>query len=99
MHAGMHGSFTIMEYGENRGIVFTEQLVCATYYQTESDLKAYRRIMTSLLDDLRVMIPVSTRAEGEEGGNRITFCFACLPTSVADPLERLVCVHSFWPDR
>jgi hypothetical protein len=35
------------------------------------------------------MIPVSTRADGEEGGNRITFCFVRLPTSVASPLERL----------
>jgi diacylglycerol O-acyltransferase / wax synthase len=40
-------------------------------------------------DDLRVMVPVSTRVDGEEGGNRITFCFVRLPTSVADPLARL----------
>lgn len=50
MHAGMHGSFTIMEYDNDRNIVFTEQLVCATYYQTESDISAYRGIMDSLLD-------------------------------------------------
>jgi transcriptional regulator with XRE-family HTH domain len=59
MHAGMHGSFTIMEYGDDRDIVFTEQLVCATYYQTESDLKVYRGIMTSLLDD--ALSPERTR--------------------------------------
>jgi transcriptional regulator with XRE-family HTH domain len=51
MHAGMHGSFTIMEYDNDRNVVFTEQLVCATYYQTESDIIVYRGIMDSLLDD------------------------------------------------
>jgi WS/DGAT/MGAT family acyltransferase len=40
-------------------------------------------------EDLRVMVPVSTRAEGESGGNRITFCFVALPTGTASPLERL----------
>jgi transcriptional regulator with XRE-family HTH domain len=59
MHAGMHGSFTIMEYGNGRDVVFTEQLVCATYYQTESDLTVYRGIMTSLLTD--ALSPVRTR--------------------------------------
>jgi diacylglycerol O-acyltransferase len=41
--------------------------------------------------DVRVMVPVSTRSEGERsaGGNRITFCFLSLPLSEADPLERL----------
>jgi transcriptional regulator with XRE-family HTH domain len=51
MHAGMHGSFTLMEYDDDRNVVFTEQLVCATYYQTESDIIVYRGIMDSLLDD------------------------------------------------
>jgi hypothetical protein len=39
--------------------------------------------------DQRVMIPVSTRGDGDEGGNRITFCFAWLPVEVEDPVERL----------
>jgi WS/DGAT/MGAT family acyltransferase len=41
--------------------------------------------------DLRVMVPVSTRAEGERsaGGNRITFCFLPLPLSEEHPLDRL----------
>jgi transcriptional regulator with XRE-family HTH domain len=49
MHAGMHGAFTIMEYPRDTAVVFTEQLVCATYYQTESDITAYRGIMDGLL--------------------------------------------------
>jgi diacylglycerol O-acyltransferase len=40
-------------------------------------------------DDVRVMIPVSTRRSGDDGGNRITFCFAALPISAEGPLERL----------
>jgi diacylglycerol O-acyltransferase len=46
--------------------------------------------------DVRVMVPVSTRAETERGagGNRITFCFMRLPVTVADPLERLRRVHA-----
>ena len=40
--------------------------------------------------DLRVMVPVSTRAPGSDsGGNRITFCFTTLPVSVPEPLDRL----------
>jgi WS/DGAT/MGAT family acyltransferase len=40
--------------------------------------------------DLRVMVPVSIRADAGEGaGNRITFCFVTLPVAVADPRERL----------
>jgi WS/DGAT/MGAT family acyltransferase len=41
--------------------------------------------------DLRVMVPASTRAEGERnaGGNRITFCFLPLPLSEEHPLDRL----------
>ncbi|MET0762155.1 MAG: wax ester/triacylglycerol synthase family O-acyltransferase [Thermoleophilaceae bacterium] len=44
--------------------------------------------------DLRVMVPVSTRVDGESGGNRITFCFAKLPLSAPSPLERLRRVRS-----
>jgi WS/DGAT/MGAT family acyltransferase len=41
-------------------------------------------------EDVRVMIPVSTRrAADADGGNRITFCFTTLPVSAAEPLERL----------
>ena len=40
-------------------------------------------------EDLRVMIPVSTRGDGEHGGNRITFCFTTLPVASADPIDRL----------
>jgi diacylglycerol O-acyltransferase len=45
--------------------------------------------------DVRVMVPVSTRADADRdaGGNRITFCFLRLPLSVAHPLERLRRVH------
>jgi WS/DGAT/MGAT family acyltransferase len=42
--------------------------------------------------DLRVMVPVSTRAGadgGAAGGNQITFCFMQLPLSVERPLDRL----------
>jgi WS/DGAT/MGAT family acyltransferase len=41
--------------------------------------------------DVRVMVPVSTRAEAERGagGNRITFCFLRLPLSEEHPLDRL----------
>lgn len=46
--------------------------------------------------DLRVMVPVSTRADGERGsgGNRITFCFLRLPLSEPHPLDRVRCVHA-----
>jgi diacylglycerol O-acyltransferase len=42
-------------------------------------------------EDVRVMVPVSTRAESERGsgGNRITFCFIRLPLTIARPLDRL----------
>jgi WS/DGAT/MGAT family acyltransferase len=45
--------------------------------------------------DVRVMVPVSTRTDGERGagGNRITFCFLRLPLSDAHPLDRLRRVH------
>jgi WS/DGAT/MGAT family acyltransferase len=41
--------------------------------------------------DVRVMVPVSTRAEHERdaGGNRITFCFLRLPLSEEHPLDRM----------
>jgi WS/DGAT/MGAT family acyltransferase len=41
--------------------------------------------------DMRVMVPVSTRADADRdaGGNKITFCFLRLPLSVAHPLDRL----------
>lgn len=45
-------------------------------------------------EDLRVMVPVSTRIAGECGGNRITFCFVRLPTGVASALERLRAVRA-----
>jgi WS/DGAT/MGAT family acyltransferase len=46
--------------------------------------------------DVRVMVPVSTRTDGERsaGGNRITFCFLRLPLTVAHPLDRLRRVHA-----
>lgn len=59
MHAGMHGAFTIMDYPRDTAVVFTEQLVCATYYQTESDVTIYRDIMGSLLTD--ALSPRGTR--------------------------------------
>lgn len=37
----------------------------------------------------RAMIPMSTRSEGESGGNRITFGFIDLPVELAGPRERL----------
>ena len=41
--------------------------------------------------DVRVMVPVSTRAEDERGagGNKITFCFLRLPLSEEHALDRL----------
>jgi WS/DGAT/MGAT family acyltransferase len=41
--------------------------------------------------DLRVMVPVSTRGDHEQGsaGNRITFCFIRLPVSEEHPLDRV----------
>lgn len=45
--------------------------------------------------DLRVMIPVSTRADDDQaGGNRITFCFTSLPVGAADPDERLKAIRA-----
>jgi WS/DGAT/MGAT family acyltransferase len=45
--------------------------------------------------DLRVMVPVSTRSSGSDsGGNRITFCFTILPVSAPDPLERLLLIRA-----
>jgi hypothetical protein len=45
--------------------------------------------------DLRVMIPVSTRAADDQaGGNRITFCFTTLPVSGDDPAERLTAIRT-----
>jgi diacylglycerol O-acyltransferase len=46
--------------------------------------------------DVRVMVPVSTRTDGERGsgGNRITFCFMRLPLSTPQPLDRLRRVHA-----
>jgi hypothetical protein len=59
MHAGMHGGFTIMEHARDADVVFTEQLVCATYYQTTRDIAVYRSIMASLLTD--ALSPRGTR--------------------------------------
>jgi diacylglycerol O-acyltransferase / wax synthase len=45
--------------------------------------------------DLKAMVPVNVRAEGDEaGGNRISFLFVELPCSEPDPVERLSRVHS-----
>jgi diacylglycerol O-acyltransferase len=41
--------------------------------------------------DVRAMVPVSTRPDSarDAGGNRITFCFVCLPLTEDHPLDRL----------
>jgi diacylglycerol O-acyltransferase / wax synthase len=45
--------------------------------------------------DLKVMVPVNVRGEGDEnGGNRISFLFVELPCSEPDPVERLLHVHA-----
>jgi transcriptional regulator with XRE-family HTH domain len=49
LHAGMHGSFTIMEYDRDIDVVCTETLVSAAYFQTASSVRVYRNITTSLL--------------------------------------------------
>lgn len=45
---------------------------------------------------IKVMVPVSTRAEDEAGalGNRISFVFIRLPVNVGDPLERLALINA-----
>ena len=50
--------------------------------------------------DLRVCVPISTRAKGDEGalGNRITQVVAPLPISQRDPLERLRVVRDAMRD-
>lgn len=37
----------------------------------------------------RAMVPISTRADGERGGNRITFAFVDLPVHLREPSDRL----------
>lgn len=59
IHAGMQGSFTIMEYGDDTDVVYTEQLTTATYYQTRPDVTEYQEIMTSLLSC--ALSPAATR--------------------------------------
>jgi WS/DGAT/MGAT family acyltransferase len=59
---------------------------------------ALRRLMLrsgEQLTDLRIMVPVSVRAEGDAAaqGNRISFAFVELPVSEPDPLARLGRVH------
>ena len=43
--------------------------------------------------DLRVMVPVSVRGEGEEGGNRITFGFVELPIGERTAAARLTAIR------
>ena len=47
-------------------------------------------------DPLLAMVPVSVRAEGEDGefGNQVSAMTAALPTDVADPVERLKRMHA-----
>lgn len=42
---------------------------------------------------LQAMIPISVRAEGEQGGNRVTAMVGLVPTHLEDPLDRLTWVH------
>jgi transcriptional regulator with XRE-family HTH domain len=58
LHAGMNGSFTIMDYADDT-VVYTEQLVTATYYQTRSDITVYSNIMARLLSV--ALSPAATR--------------------------------------
>lgn len=44
--------------------------------------------------DLRVMVPVSVRGDGEQGGNRITFAFIDLPVGERNPARCLSRVHA-----
>jgi len=43
---------------------------------------------------VRTMVPVSVRAVGEAGGNRVSAMYAELPVGVADPKERLASVRA-----
>jgi WS/DGAT/MGAT family acyltransferase len=58
---------------------------------------ALRRFATTAGEDplsLRVMVPVSVRRDGEDGGNRITFAFIGLPCDEPSPLRRVSLIHS-----
>ena len=45
--------------------------------------------------ELKAMVPMSVRAEAEQGalGNRVTAMYAPLPVYAGDPLERFRIVH------
>ena len=45
--------------------------------------------------DVRSLVPVSVRREGERGvyNNRVSAMFAELPVGIADPIERLAAIH------
>ena len=49
-------------------------------------------------EDLRVMVPVSVRDEGDSGGNRITFAFADLPVGSRHTRERIARVTAQMSD-
>lgn len=59
MHAGMDGAFTMMDFGVDDTVVYAEQLVTATYYQTRSAVAVYHDIMADLLSD--ALSPAATR--------------------------------------
>ncbi len=56
-------------------------------------LRSYLVAQNSLPDKpLIAMVPVSVRAEGDEGGNQLAILLANLATHLEDPLARLRCV-------
>jgi hypothetical protein len=54
LHAGVGGSFTLLEFGDEVAVAYAEQLSTATYLQAPSDLLTYRRIRSALT---RVALP------------------------------------------
>lgn len=52
-------------------------------------LRSFARDRGDVPEDLRVMVPVNVRAEGQSGGNRITFAFVELPVGAETPEGRL----------
>jgi transcriptional regulator with XRE-family HTH domain len=58
-HAGTGGAFTMMDFGADDTVVYTERFVTGTYYQTRSAVAVYDEIMTGLLT--HALSPAATR--------------------------------------
>jgi hypothetical protein len=54
---------------------------------------AYHRAMGSPVEELRITMPVSTRADGSAGGNAFIPTRVLLPVGIDDPAERFRAIH------